>query len=78
MPDAEPHQIDSNKHSISDSIEIWKKELEKSQLANNSLTLSNSTSQSAETSLILETHKIIPADVSSMVPFGSVNSKLYL
>ena len=70
MPDAEPHQIDSNKHSISDSIEIWKKELEKSQLANNSMTLSNSTSQSAETSLILETHKIIPAYVSGMVPFG--------
>ena len=68
MPSAEPHQIDSNKHLITDAIEEWKTELEKSQL--NLMNSIMNRSQSVEKSQILESHKIIPAYVSSMVPFG--------
>ena len=53
----------------SDALAKWQDELAKSQMATISPPKS---AQSLDTSIILATHKIIPAHVSGMVPFGTI------
>jgi hypothetical protein len=55
-------------HSIEEASEKWKIELNKSDLVASAPT--TTTTKSMDTSLILAAHKIIPAHVSGMVPFG--------
>lgn len=63
VPLFETDQIDQN----NETILKWQSELSKSQEISNSPPKST---QQLDTSLILASHKIIPAHVSGMVPFG--------
>ncbi len=62
---ADHHNIDDS-NLASEAIAKWEVELNKAKLASNS----SGSSEQMDTSMILAAHKLIPAHVNGMVPFG--------